>query len=84
MDASPLAMTLTQEEERQAGYMVSVPPPVFIVGEKVLLVAGFVPPSAAQPFRLWVFWNGISKAMPGRCHGRLLRVAGTDCIAPDP
>ena len=25
---------------------------------------GIRPPSAAQPFRLWVFRNGISKAMP--------------------
>ena len=64
--------------------MVSVPPPVLIAGVKVLLVVGFVPPSAAQPFRLWVFRNGISKAMPGRCHRCLLRIAGTDCIEPCP
>ena len=47
--------------------------PSLTTGVNVLVVPGFTPPSAAQPFTNWVARNGISKAMVGRCQTRLLQ-----------
>src|SRR5436309_15800546 len=49
--------------------------PLLTTGVNVLVVPGFTPPSAAQPFTNWVARNGISKAMLGRCQTRPLRGA---------
>ena len=56
--------------------------PILTTGVNVLVVAGFTPPSAAQPFTNWVARNGISKAMVGRCQTRLLRGAVKGSIVP--
>ena len=90
MDASALAMTgpvalwncwsRSHDEATQVGKDASAEAPVLTTGVNVLDVPGFDPPSAAQPFTNCVSRNGISKAMLGPCHGRLLGVAGGDCI----
>jgi hypothetical protein len=56
--------------------------PILTTGVNVLVVAGFTPPSAAQPFTNWVARNGISKAMVGRCQGRLLQAVVRGSIEP--
>ena len=56
--------------------------PSLTTGVNVLVVPGFTPPSAAQPFTNWVARNGISKAMVGRCQTRLLQAVVRGSIEP--
>ena len=56
--------------------------PLLTTGVNVLVVPGFTPPSAAQPFTNWVARNGISKAIVGRCQTRLLQAVVRGSIEP--
>jgi hypothetical protein len=61
------------DAETQVMNVVSWAGPSLTTGVNVLVVPGFTPPSAAQPFTNWVARNGISKAIVGRCQTRLLQ-----------
>src|ERR1700730_6687374 len=62
--------------------VVSWAGPSLTTGVNVLVVPGFTPPSAAQPFTNWVARNGISKAIVGRCQTRLLQAVVRGSIEP--